>query len=173
MYLLCSKLCWHNVSMPRHHCHPPMPHRVVAHMCMAPMVPYAHAHLCTCTCTRTCTCTHTCTRAHAEWLRVPSGKRMNVGLNPTVGAVFFFQQGKLVSAMDTEQEWPYVHKNRAFMPSTFKCNTLHFMPSICTWAWGPPPRLASLKNCGDRFSVFSYMYVYIHRVCTNSLTHTG
>ena len=38
-------------------------------------------------------------------LCVPSGKRMNVGSNPAVGAVFF-RRGKLVSATDTEQEWP-------------------------------------------------------------------
>ena len=41
----------------------------------------------------------------AEWLCVPSGKRMNVGSNPAVGAGFF-RRGKLVSATDTEQEWP-------------------------------------------------------------------
>ena len=38
----------------------------------------------------------------AEWLCVPSGKRMNVGSNPAVGAGFF-RRGKLVSATDTEQ----------------------------------------------------------------------
>ena len=40
-----------------------------------------------------------------EWLCVPSGKWMNVGSNPAVGAGFF-RRGKLVSATDTEQEWP-------------------------------------------------------------------
>ena len=41
----------------------------------------------------------------AEWLCVPSGKRMNVGWNPAVG-VGFFRRGNLVSATDTEQAWP-------------------------------------------------------------------
>ena len=41
----------------------------------------------------------------AERLCVPSGKPMNVGSNPAVGASFF-RQGKLVSATDTEQVWP-------------------------------------------------------------------
>ena len=41
----------------------------------------------------------------AEWLCVPSGKWMNVGSNPAVGAGFF-RRGKLVSATDMEQEWP-------------------------------------------------------------------
>ena len=34
--------------------------------------------------------------------------------------------------MDMEQVWPSVHKSRAFMPSTFNYNTLHFMPFMCT-----------------------------------------
>ena len=46
-----------------------------------------------------------CVHVQAEWLCVPSGKWMNVGSNPAVGAGFF-RRGKLVSATNTEQEWP-------------------------------------------------------------------
>ena len=61
---------------------------------------------------------------------VPSGKWMNVGSNPAVGAGFFLAR-KTGVCYGYGAGVALGSQNRAFMPSTFSYNTLHFMPSIC------------------------------------------
>ena len=57
----------------------------------------------------------------AEWLCVPSGKRLNVGSSPTVGAVFSAMKAEYVVV--AEQAHPLGPAYNYFYPAAYKSST--------------------------------------------------